>query len=315
MAALDFIWSSGYQAIYADGMLCDQWNVTGTVTYNNVPFMMIGAEPNNTISPEQFFTGNLDEIKFYNRVLDNASIFDLYFEPTRNLYAYYPLSFNSANDLSGNFRNGNIPNTANLNSDGGRDNRTDHGLFFNGGSNDFVSLPNGFDNFTNGLTITGWSFPTDLTLSSQRNWARIVDFGNGASSSNIIFAKWQTHQGSLSQLSDGWINKDDLEQLDYFSSGRWNFEALTQVGGNSGIPTRTRLFRNDRRPLKAMSCTFRSKQNSNYIESNWTSDSPQGSHDDIRIYQRTLQDEEVYAIYPRLIPCPQSRKPRSYKCQ
>ena len=233
--------------------------------------------------------------------MDNASIFDLYFEPTRNLYAYYPLSFNSANDLSGNFRNGNIPNTANLNSDGGRDNRTDHGLFFNGGSNDFVSLPNGFDNFTNGLTITGWSFPTDLTLSSQRNWARIVDFGNGASSSNIIFAKWANTSGiAYHNYQTGGSTRDELEQLDYFSSGRWNFEALTQVGGNSGIPTRTRLFRNDRMTLEGnVNVPSVVNRTQNYIgKSNWTSDSPwQGSHDDIRIYQRTLQDDEVIAIY------------------
>ena len=241
-----FIWSSGYQAIYADGMLCDQWNVTGTVTYNNVPFMMIGAEPNNTISPEQFFTGNLDEIKFYNRVLDNASIFDLYFEPTRNLYSYHPLSYGSLNDLSGNNRNGMPGPSASLISNGGRDNRTDHGLFFSGGTNDYVQLPAGYDDFTNGISIMAWSFPTADTLSSNRTWARIVDIGNGPAAENIILAKWANTDGlAYHNYQSNASTRDELEQANYFVTGRWNFEAMTHVGGTAGALSTAKLFRND----------------------------------------------------------------------
>ena len=38
--------------------------------------------------------------------------------------------------------------SASLISNGGRDNRTDHGLFFSGGTNDYVQLPAGYDDFT-----------------------------------------------------------------------------------------------------------------------------------------------------------------------
>src|SRR5690606_24891369 len=53
-------------------------------------------------------------------------------------------------------------------------------LHFNG-TPDYVTLPAGVY-FNGDLTIECWVFPTAFT-----NWSRIMDFGNGAGSDNVLF--------------------------------------------------------------------------------------------------------------------------------
>src|SRR5262249_26936091 len=51
------------------------------------------------------------------------------------------------------------------------------------GAFDHVQLPaaSPFSNFTGGMTVEAWVYPTAAT-----SWSRIIDFGNGAASDNIL---------------------------------------------------------------------------------------------------------------------------------
>lgn len=52
------------------------------------------------------------------------------------------------------------------------------------GNGDYLDLPDGFSDFTNGITIECWAKPT-----SVKNWARFIDFGNGPGINNILFTR------------------------------------------------------------------------------------------------------------------------------
>ena len=89
-------------------------------------------------------------------------------------------------DLSGNGFNGTITGPTFV----------DESEYFSfDGSNDFVDLPDGFENFTGGITIQAYA-DMGLAVSGQDSWERLVDFGNGADSSNIWFGR----QGDTNNL-------------------------------------------------------------------------------------------------------------------
>ncbi|MFN7472287.1 MAG: LamG domain-containing protein, partial [Roseiflexaceae bacterium] len=52
------------------------------------------------------------------------------------------------------------------------------------GVNDYVTVPSGFANFTTGLTIFAV-----VNMGDADSWERIVDFGNGNTNDNIVFAR------------------------------------------------------------------------------------------------------------------------------
>ena len=65
---------------------------------------------------------------------------------------------------------------------------TDGKVIFDGENNSYFTIQStDTDDFTSGFTIiAGFEFD------SNRNWERIIDFGNGAGSSNIVFARNST---------------------------------------------------------------------------------------------------------------------------
>src|SRR5207237_4875695 len=64
------------------------------------------------------------------------------------------------------------------------------------GTNDFVQLPaTGFADFSGGLTIELWAFPTAVG-----SWQRFVDFGDGSPSDNILFSRVGTSNDLALQL-------------------------------------------------------------------------------------------------------------------
>jgi hypothetical protein len=60
------------------------------------------------------------------------------------------------------------------------------------GTDDYVQLPAGFDNFRSGLTFTVWAKPA-----AAASWARFFDFGNGADVNNVFV----TRNGTTSNLT------------------------------------------------------------------------------------------------------------------
>ena len=66
------------------------------------------------------------------------------------------------------------------------------------GTDDYVDLPDGFANFTNGLTVGLWARPT-----SSGMWARFIDLGNGQANNNIMFVRRSTSSDLAFEVYDG----------------------------------------------------------------------------------------------------------------
>lgn len=156
------------------------------------------------------------------------------------------------------------------------------------GVNDYVDLPDGFADFSDGITIMVWAYPT-----ASKNWARFVDLGNGQANNNILFFRGGTSRDLLFEVyqdsSGGWLIAPNTMELD-----RWQHFAVTQdntgkvILYKNGQPIRTGT-------LKVPKNIIRTK---NYIgRSNWSTvdEYYQGQMDDIRIFNRVLSQSEIIA--------------------
>ncbi|MGK5094520.1 LamG-like jellyroll fold domain-containing protein [Deltaproteobacteria bacterium TL4] len=205
---------------------------------------------------------------------------------TTGLVAYYPFNGN-ANDESGNGNNGTV-NGATLATD--RHGVANKAYSFNGSSN-YIALPSGFKDFTGGITVSVWAYPAALNY-----WSRFIDFGNGASSDNILLA----NEGSSSTLTFvSFSASSELTRTSVSSSiglNQWqHFVAVNDTLGN------VYLFKNGVKIATGTSTGLPKNvtRNNNYIgKSNWSVDGYySGKIDDLRIYNRALSAAEVSALY------------------
>jgi len=89
----------------------------------------------------------------------------------------YPGTGSTWYDLSGNNYNGTLVNGPTYNS-------ANEGSIFFDGTNDHVTLPSGFANFTGGLTIEAWVYSTN-----NNSFGRIIDLSSGVNSGNILLSR------------------------------------------------------------------------------------------------------------------------------
>ncbi len=157
------------------------------------------------------------------------------------------------------------------------------------GGDDFITLPSGFDDFTTGLTISVWARPTAV-----RNWGRFVDFANGPSSDNILFARGGTTNQFVMEIYKGagggavWspaiLEQNVWQMLTATVDPRGNVvlykNGLAVATGVTNIPN----------VVERGIC---------YIgKSNWNGDELYaGGMDDLRLYNYALSPEEVADIY------------------
>jgi hypothetical protein len=156
------------------------------------------------------------------------------------------------------------------------------------GQDDYVNLPDGFADFTDGFTVALWAYP------GHTGWhERFIDFGNGQGSDNIILTRVQTTNHLILSVWSGgsqgaWVYARDVLELN-----KWqHFAATVDSGGNAVIykngsvvgAGRTAAPRNITRV-------------NNYIgKSNWGVDAYyKGGMDDVRIYGRVLSENEIKA--------------------
>ncbi|HBF07794.1 MAG TPA: hypothetical protein DDW29_06035, partial [Gammaproteobacteria bacterium] len=119
----------------------------------------------------------------------------------------------SANSLNGTLYSGSSVNSSNANWFPGV---SGNSLFFDG-NNQFVKMADGFDNFSQGLSVSMW-----VKKSEHNSYPRLIDFGDGESNNNIVLTyksdgdfKYHTFDGTtnngqtdyvdIPQLND-WIN-------------------------------------------------------------------------------------------------------------
>lgn len=165
-------------------------------------------------------------------------------------------------------------------------------LLLNSSNKQYLQLPN-ITPGNNGLTIAYWFKTND-----SPGWARIFDFGNGASNNNWLqspvngfsvfngnVAVLQPNTSPMVFVNNTWYHS--VWTLTPATNGSatsiWNYYingVLIKTYSNGGYPQPTSL-------------------NSNYIgKSNWDTDPYyNGAIDDFRLYNRVLSASEVTSLY------------------
>nr|MBI9031162.1 PKD domain-containing protein [bacterium] len=201
------------------------------------------------------------------------------------LYAYYPFD-NNADDQSENNLDADVYG-ASLTTD--RFGNEDSAYAFDG-LDDYIDCPDGFADFTNGFTLTYWSYQE-----SFNRWSRIIDFGNGSQSDNIILTPAALGQNSLQFQVYRGSSSDNIRIANVIDLDAWTFwVAQVDGSGNAKVYKNNVLIGQDN--IGAPNNILRTN---NFIgKSNWAADGYyQGKIDDLRIYNRSLYEEEREELY------------------
>lgn len=193
----------------------------------------------------------------------------------------------NANDSSGNGKNGTVtaatPTT-------GQNGQPNNAYDFNG-STAYISMPSGFSDFGNGITISVWMNPDTTT-----SWARIIDFGNGAPSNNILFARPGTYSQVAYQVYSGATNTLSFSTAEgSVQNGAWHHYAVTQGPDGTAII----YIDGTQRATGVGPLPTTVTRTINYIgRSLWSTDPYyDGKYDDLRIYSRGLSALEISNLY------------------
>ena len=156
------------------------------------------------------------------------------------------------------------------------------------GENDFVTLSDGFTNFSSGLTISVWGYPTAVN-----NWARFLDIGTGEGVDDILFSRVGT-ENTLRIDFDPWPG--EVNAANALVLNEWQMFVVTiDAAGNvvfykNGLPIQTGA-------VSEMPTVV--TRTSNFIgASNWTSDALyEGMMDDMYIFNYGITDDDVADMY------------------
>jgi hypothetical protein len=158
------------------------------------------------------------------------------------------------------------------------------------GTNDYVDIPDGFDNFQAGLTISVWAYPT-----AAKDYARFVDFGNGSSNDNIIFGRVSTGTNLFAEVWNGGSNGGRVTASGAITNGAWHMYTVTvDSAGNVKIYKDAQLIQTGTTAVPQNITRI-----NNYIgRSNWGGDAYyQGNMDDVRIYSYPLEQADIQELY------------------
>ena len=165
---------------------------------------------------------------------------------------------------------------------------------FAGAQGGYVALPPGFADFTtNGLTVSLWVYPT--TEGSSANWARFIDFANGAANDNILFARTGggnqvTFEVYQADTSGGKVTSPDGSLI----LNQWQHWAVTMDTGGNVV-----IYRNGQAVATGITGVPNVVTRNNcYLGlSNWGGDGHYaGEMDDVRIYNRVLAPAAIAAL-------------------
>lgn len=205
---------------------------------------------------------------------------------TDGLVGWWKMNGNANSDAGGGSGTvyGAVPTT-------GQNGQANTGYSFDG-AGDYISLPSGFSDFTNGITISVWAKPT-----AASNFARFIDFGTGQGANNILFYRSGTTSNLVYATEDasGTI-LGTLTASSAITLNQWKLYTVTVTTGGAAT-----IYVNGSSVATAsgVGAPTQVTRTSNYIgRSNWSSDSYYtGSMDDLRIYNRALSGSEVLQLY------------------
>ncbi|MHC4202714.1 MAG: LamG domain-containing protein, partial [Planctomycetota bacterium] len=162
-------------SLYVDGVLDNSARAKGRIA-TNMSRVAIGH--NSALG--RYWKGRIDDVRIHNIALPAEAICELAGGVDAFLVAHWKFDAEEhpQPDASGRGHDATV-NGATWTAQG----RLGGALEFDG-EGGHVALPEGFANFTRGITVALWAYPT-----SNGNHARFIDFGNGPGKDNIIFMR------------------------------------------------------------------------------------------------------------------------------
>jgi len=166
---------------------------------------------------------------------------------------------------------------------------TQDGIVGFNGLNQYGIAPSGFDDFSNGITVLSF-----VNFNGNSLWERILDFGNGQESDNIIFGREGITNNLLFEIRQGPTQVFTQSISNGISNNDWGF----YVGRLDG--TTYTLF-NHSLSVSGSSSILPNviTRNNNYIgRSNWAGDEFfDGSIGIVAVYDRALTDSQITTFY------------------
>lgn len=277
--------------IYVDGVLKITSANTGTITYNQGANFVIGKHGNGDAIYD--FTGLIDDVRIYNRPLTAQEISTAYVNATSDLVAHWKLNEGSGtaiSDSSGNGRNG-VMNGATWTTG-----NIGAGLSFDG-INDYINLGDILDAGSGNMTVTAW-----VKFGALNANQKIAIKSHSLSP----WLSWQLQLWGSQPQTNGVEPMFTLATTDigYYSAGYWGEISADTWYHISGVKNGNSLLfylngtTNDTWS-DTISGTVQNGDGSLWIGSGWNgTDEPfNGVIDDVRIYNRALTSEEIYALY------------------
>lgn len=147
------------------------------------------------------------------------------------------------------------------------------------GQDDYVSLPSGVY-FNGDFTIECWVYPRSFP-----NWARIIDFGNGAGVNNVLLAYTFGNSGAPGLYVEG----GQFAATQTLPLNQWSHIAATMSGTTATIYINGVAAGTATLPVPA-----NVTRNSCYIgKSNWGDPGPNAAYDELRIWNTARTPAEI----------------------
>jgi hypothetical protein len=158
------------------------------------------------------------------------------------------------------------------------------------GVNDYVSLPTG-TYFNGNFTIQSWIYPTGDA--AVYFWARVLDFGNGAGSANVLLSTSGGGSGYPAMRVEGSL----FNAITLLPLNQWSQLVATLSGTTAIIYLNGTAIGN-----ATLTSASNTERRNNYIgKSNWGGDPYfKGKMSNLQIYNRALSIDEILKNYNAL---------------
>lgn len=167
----------------------------------------------------------------------------------------------------------------------------DGSVYLTGGG--YIDIPDFDEDFSAGITVEAW-----VRYDSLASWSRILDFGNGAPSDNIVFANDGTSSTLRLNLHNGTsVTASSSVSGAVLATGSWMHVCVTIDGSGNG-----KIFKNGAQVGKTITGQARpttiNRTNCFIGKSNWSSDAGfTGRIARLRIWNRALSADQVSDSY------------------
>ncbi len=156
------------------------------------------------------------------------------------------------------------------------------------GDKDYVTLPAININWAGGLTVEAW-----VWYDAFQSWSRVIDFSNGASSDNIVFANVQTTAKLSLSIHKVAFGQDFNSPSEVLELGKWMHLAATLDPAGNVV-----LYKNGQ-PVATGKQMLPNNVNrtKNYIgKSNWVNDKDfKGKMAEVRVWNKARTQAEIQA--------------------